>query len=173
MMDKKKVFFILVVACLLGAAVYAASSVTAVVLYDEAGKERFLFSPADGRFTVRFLHSWARSPVDEIFEISGDVPVLTGTVYEDFGAGLPHEPETARGSMKLENGKIRIDGMERPVPNLQVRVGRFVANHELLYDGRKIPLSRFFSPGDAVVFRVRKIPRCTLWLNTRLHSNDT
>ncbi len=154
----------MILACLIGSAVYAASSVNAVALCDEAGRERFRFSPADGCFTVRFLHSWARSPVDEIFKISGDVPVLTGTVYEDFGAGLPHEPETDRSSMKLENGKIRMDGMERPVPNLQIRVGRLVAGHEVLYDGRKVPLSRFFSPGDAVVFEIRKIPRCTLWL---------
>ncbi|MDR1376266.1 MAG: DUF1850 domain-containing protein [Synergistaceae bacterium] len=143
--------------------VYAGTPVTEIVLYDDAGGERYVFRPKDGRFMVRFLHSWARSPVDELFVLSDDVLVLTGTAYEDFGAGLPHEPEAGGQPMRIEGGKIRLDGIDRPVPNLQIRVGRFVANHELFYDDVQLPLSRLFTPGETAVFGVRKTRRYALW----------
>ena len=151
----------------LAAGAYLRSPVQSVVLYDDKGEVRYRFVPdADPRFSIRFLHSWARSPVDEIFKIgSDDVIVLVETIYEDFGAGLPHEPEAGqpRESMKVENGKIHIKNIDRPVPDLQVRAGRFVANHELIHGDKKIPLSQIVSPGGAVVFRVEKVERYTLW----------
>jgi hypothetical protein len=148
---------------------YAKAPVQAVVLSDEAGRARYVFSlKPGGRFTVRFLHSWARSPVEEIFAAEDDTLILKETVYEDFGAGLPHEPEHAASAMTVENGKIYVRDIDRPVPNLQVRAGRLVANHELIHKDEKnkdrtIPLSRFVQPGDVVVFDVRPMERYTLW----------
>lgn len=146
---------------------YAGSSLTAVLIYNPQGSVLYRFVPGDSnRFTLRFLHSWARSPVDEIFEVaSADVIYLVETLYEDFGAGLPHEPEPGRpkDSMKVEDGKIHITQINRRIPDLQVRIGRFVANHELLYGNKKIPLAEIASPGEALVFRAERIRRYELW----------
>lgn len=143
---------------------FAFAPVDAVVLYDQGGNARYAFAPRDASFTIRFLHSWARSPVDERFRlVSQDRLLLVETMYEDFGAGLPHVPESG-GLMRLEGGKIRILGIDRHIPDLQVRVGRLVANHTLLYNGKSVPLSRVVPPGAVVVFRVEQRRRYTLWI---------
>jgi len=124
-----------------------------VVLY-YGEREIYRFSPPDGRFTVRFTHSWARTPVDEIFQIGeGNDFILKETIYEDFGAGLAHEPEST-SSMTIENGVIHIRGINRTIPNLQIRTGRVVAAHTLIYGSRYVPFSDFAAPGSAVIFRV-------------------
>lgn len=148
---------------------YAKTPVQTVVLSDEAGKVQYIFPlKPGGRFTVRFLHSWARSPVEEVFAVENDTLILKDTVYEDFGAGLPHEPERSASVMVVENGKIYVRDIDRPVPHLQMRVGRLVANHELIHKDEKnkdktISFSRFVQPGDVVVFDVRPMERYALW----------
>jgi len=133
--------------------VYAASPISMVVLYN-GEREIFRFSPPDGRFTVRFTHSWARTPVDEIFQVSKENGfILTETIYEDFGAGLAHDPESD-SSMTIENGIIHIRGINRAIPDLQIRTGRVVAAHTLIYGNRYVPFSDFAAPGSAVIFRV-------------------
>ena len=166
-MVSKRIFFIFIAAFFLIAGVlYAASPIVVVVLYDDNGGEKFRFLSLDGRFTVRFLHSWARSPVDELFQIdTGNNIVLKETIYEDFGAGLPHEPEPGRplSSMTAENGKIRIRGIDRIVPDLQVRTGRFIAGHTLIYGDKHVPFSDFAAPGSVVIFKAQSTKRYILW----------
>ena len=166
-MNRKKKVLIIIAACLMGGVFYAASSIPVVALYDDKGVEKYVFRPPDGRFTIRFLHSWARSPVDEVFQTdAGNDIVLKETIYEDFGAGLPHEPEPGRpvSSMTVENGKIHIRDINRTVPDLQVRVGRFVAAHTLIYKDKHVPFSDFAAPGSAVIFKVQNIKRCIFWI---------
>ena len=141
-----------------GGALYAASPVAVVVLYDDSGREKLRFSPPDGRFTIRFLHSWARTHVDEIFQVNArnDI-VLKETIYEDFGAGLPHEPEPGRpaSSMTIEDGKIHIRDIDRIVPNFQIRTGRIIATHTLIYGDNYVSFSDFAAPGSVVIFKVQ------------------
>jgi len=143
---------------LTGKVLYAASPFVEIVLYDDNEREKFRFSPPGGRFTIRFIHSWARTPVDEIFQVNaGNDIVLKETIYEDFGAGLPHEPEPGRpaSSMTIENGKIHIRDIDRIVPNLQIRTGRVIAGHTLIYGDKYVPFSNFAAPGSVVIFKVQ------------------
>ena len=153
--------FVVVLVVITAFFVYLCQSVTVITLYDETGRERYRFILAtDERFTVRFLHSWARSPVDEVFQIDKDNNiVLKETVYEDFGAGLPHEPENPLSSITVENGKIYIRNIDRIVSDLQIRTGRFVAEHALLYRDKRIMFSDIVAPGNVVLFKVQSINR--------------
>ena len=168
-MNPKRNFLIYIAAFLAGLTgglLYAVSPVTAVVLYDDIGVEKFWFSPPGGRFTIHFLHSWARTPVDELFQVDArNNIVLTETIYEDFGAGLPHEPEPGRSqsSMTVENGKIHIRDIDRVVPDLRIRTGRFVAAHALIYGDKRVPFSDFSAPGSVVIFKVQSMKRYILW----------
>ena len=164
-MSPKKKFFIFIAVCLMGGVLYAASSINVIVLYNGKGEERFRFSPPDGRFTVRFLHSWARSPVDEVFQADArNNIILKETIYEDFGAGLPHEPEHPLSSMTVENGKIHIRDIDRIISDLQIRTGRFVAAHTLIYGDKHVPFSDFAAPGDVVIFKAQSLKRYILWV---------
>lgn len=145
--------------CLTGGVLHAAPPCAVIVLYDDSGREVFEFSPPDGRFTIRFIHSWARTPVEEIFQVDEENNiVLRETVYEDFGAGLPYEltPESQM-SMTVENGKVHIRDMHRIVPDLQVRTGQLIAAHVLLYEDKSVSFSDFVKPGSVVVFRVKNV----------------
>ena len=132
-----------------------------LVLADSTGKE--LFSErldADQQFAVRYIHSVAKSPVEDWFSIEGDTIFLEKTVYQDFGAGLPHEAGEGQ-IMDFGDGHISLSGFHRALPTFDLRVGR-IANHTLLLeqDGggmREIPLNTLVRPGKAVTFSARAI----------------
>ena len=167
MIPKKRLaIFIVGLVSLMGGVFYAVTPVIVVALYDDNGRENFKFSPPDGCFTIRFLHSWAKTHVDEIFQVgAGNSIVLKETIYEDFGAGLPHEPErgSSMSSMTVENGKIHIRDIDRIIPDLQIRTGRFIAAHTLIYGDKRVPFSDFAAPGGVVIFKVQNMKRHVLW----------
>ena len=102
-----------------------------LVLLGENGEPLFTCPAEEGFvFGIRFTHSVALSPVEEWFSVRGGVIHLDKTVYQDFGAGLPHYPEPGQ-TMTAENGRIVIFGYDRPLPSFTQRVGR-IANHALL-----------------------------------------
>lgn len=126
------------------------------ILYSTPVKEGSVFG-------IRYLHSVALSPVTDYFIIKENGIWLDRTVYEDFGAGLPHAPE-GRQVMRTHNGKISISGFDRKLGSFQLRVGR-VANHILLLlpgkadpgqRWQEIPLDSIAEPGSAVTFAVRQ-----------------
>jgi len=163
-LKSKTICLALVVVIVLTVVFLLHQSVTVVAMYDVTGKEKYRFVlAANERFTVRFLHSWARSQVDEVFQIDRENNiVLKETVYEDFGAGLPHEPENPLSSMAFENGKIYIRNIDRIVSDLQIRTGRFVAEHTLLYRDNRIVFSNIVARGDVVIFKAQSIKRYVL-----------
>lgn len=116
-------------------------------------------------FGIRYLHSVALSPVTDYFLIKEGGIWLDRTVYEDFGAGLPHMPE-GKQVMRTHKGKISISGYDKNLGSFQLRVGR-VANHILLLmPGRpldsqgphwqELPLDKIAEPGSAITFAVRR-----------------
>lgn len=130
--------------------------ISAIVLTDEndVRLHAFKFEKGD-EFTVRFIHSVNKTPVDEIYRIGDSGLELQETLFEDFNAGLQSYEEPGQ-KMELVGNKIRISGMRRAVPNLVYRVGQIVANHTLIFNGEQIPLSKFVKPGSAIRFKLEK-----------------
>lgn len=89
--------------------------------------------PQSQLFCIRFIHSVAKSPVEEWFSARFGRIVLESTVYQDFGAGLPHEAGSGQ-RMEFDKGLVRISGYNQPIVPLTVRVGR-IAEHSLLLEG--------------------------------------
>ncbi len=96
------------------------------------------YLPSESRFCVLFTHSVALSPVEEWFVAQDGKISLRSTVYEDFGAGLPHNAEPGQ-EMRVEDGKVIITGYSLTMQDMYVRVGR-VANHKLIVE--KTPQAR-------------------------------
>lgn len=132
-----------------------------LVLSDSTGKELLTVPMDEGdEFAIRYIHSVAKSPVEDWFSVEGSTIFLEKTVYQDFGAGLPHEVDEGQ-VMDFGNGHISISGFHRPLPTFDQRVGR-IANHTLLLeqdDGKKreIPLNTLVRPGQAITFAARPI----------------
>lgn len=106
-------------------------------------------------FAIRYRHSVALTPVEDWFAVVNGVIELQRSEYQDFGAGLPHAPEQGQ-SMRVEGGRVIMDGYRRPLPAFDVRVGR-VAQHALLLDdasGRRkvLPLDSLARPGQVITF---------------------
>ncbi len=115
--------------------------------------------PEKSRFCVRFKHSVALTPVEEWFVAHNGQVALKSTVYEDFGAGLPHDIAEGQ-SMKVDDGKVIITGQKMFMYAMYVRVGR-VAEHELIIEKeRGVPFHSFrldtlAKPGEALKFSIK------------------
>jgi len=83
-----------------------------------------------GCFAIRYVHSVARSPVEDWFYTDGQMILLEKTIYQDFGAGLPHSPGPGQ-TMQVVDGHIIISGYHQAMDRLELRVGR-IAGHTLL-----------------------------------------
>lgn len=119
----------------------------------------------DDGFAIRFIHSVAKTPVTDYFIVRDGKIVLDKTIYHDFGAGLPHNPEKGQ-KMKSEHGEISITGFNRTIPELALRVGRVAEHTLLLFDEahsrqgvketRAIPLATLARPGSVILFKILK-----------------
>lgn len=113
----------------------------------------------NSQFGLRYRHSVATTLVEEWFFVVKDGIVLDRTVYHDFGAGLPHNPEKGQ-KMECLNGTIQISNYHRKLPQFDVRVGR-IAEHTLLLPQKEIPLDSLSAAGKAITFLVKEKP-CSL-----------
>ncbi len=153
----KKALWLLVCA-VLGAVAFACVPRLFLTAEDKDGAVVFLRPVREGeRYAVRFIHSVARTPVDEIYEVARGASVLRETVYDMMGAGLPSEPLEGQ-TFTVENGKFHIRGFDLRIPALTYRTGRVVADHRLLIGPENVPLGRLVaSPGDPVTLKVRRL----------------
>ncbi len=121
---------------------------------------RIAYLPENSRFCVRFKHSVALTPVEEWFVAENGQVSLRSTVYEDFGAGLPHDAHNGR-EMSVQDGKIVITGYTLNMHAMYVRVGR-IAEHELIIEKEqgkqsyKLRLDSIVKPGKAVKVSILK-----------------
>ncbi len=134
----------------------ASDAPTYLQIQDASGKVLFSLAVNNGSmFGIRFIHSVAKSPVEDWYGIENGTIFLEKTIYQDFGAGLPHEPGPGQ-TMACANGYVTISGFHRQLASFDVRVGR-IAGHALLLpamDGQQgvIPLNSLAPPGNALTF---------------------
>lgn len=135
----------------------------ALTITNEAGARLMAIPVLDGsRFAIRYTHSVAKTPVTDFFAIKENAIWLDKTVYHDFGAGLPHNPEPGQ-TMAQRDGELIISGYNRKLPQFALRVGR-VANHVLLIFkdssnenvAEEIRLDTLAPPGSALSFAVAR-----------------
>lgn len=137
-------------------------SVLRLRVTNAAGETRILLPFGNGsEFGIRYIHSVALTPVTDWFVVSDGCLYLEKTVYQDFGAGLPHMPEGGQ-RMSTGNGKVVISGFHRALPRFDLRVGH-VARHTLLLPvvgggWHELPLDRVAPPGAALTFRIEDRP---------------
>ena len=118
--------------------------------------------PADAgtEFSTRFIHSVQKTPVEEFFAVNDarDGFVLLRTRYRSFGVGLPFLPTD--GSFRREGDAFVMDGMNRPLPEIQFRPGlstdlRITLPEEEILLADRVPI------GSLV--RVAIVPKWRLW----------
>jgi len=107
--------------------------------------------------TLRFTHSVAKRPVDELWEVSADkVLILKETVYDSFGAGLPTDLGPGE-KMEIHENYLRIYNMDRVLPSVNLAVGT-IADHHLFYGAKQLRLSELAAPGTLITIMVTRHP---------------
>jgi len=107
-------------------------------------------------FSIRHIHSLHLSPVTEIYEIRGGQIMLIALEFETFGAGLPEGIEPGQTLTRLETGGLRIDGIDRLIPDLRILIGH-TAEHTLHIRGQRVPLDTLDDSGQSVRFALRAL----------------
>ena len=161
--DVKKFYFAGLV-CLAAAAVFFAFRPRLyLIVRDESGRVRYAAKVDEGQqFTVRFVHSVALRPVDEIYTVRPDGIQVTATDYDMTGAGLPAEPLPGQ-KFEISNGKFHITGFTTVLKTLTYRVARVVANHRFIMNGAEHRLSEWGNPGRPVTFSVIRTSPLFIW----------
>lgn len=142
---------------------WAAMPEARLALFDEHGH---LLVHTKAPLTIRYLHSVARTAVEEDFYASPRGVGVSTTRFGGFGAGLPSQPEWD-GSFSAPPGEpFRVDRMDIVLPSVTFRVG-YVSDQTLVLGERLVRLDALASPGSAVSLHVISQPRLVWWLHER------
>ena len=87
---------------------------------DGAPLAQVLAPGAGATFTIAYLHSVTRTPVEERYRVDGATIVETEIRFEQHGPGLPTEAD-AGGSWRREGGRYVVT-MDRRFPAIAMRV---------------------------------------------------
>lgn len=99
-------------------------------------------------FSIHFIHSVQKTPVEENLEVEADGRfLLRSTRYQSFGVGLPFLAEEGRFR---EDGDFYVfDDMNRHFPALSLRTG-VGTQLTLDVDGTVFPLYESYEPGTRI-----------------------
>jgi len=122
------------------------------------------------QFTIKYLHSVAKTPVLEIFEIRKGEILLIATEYQSYGAGLPFLNEH---QYTLENNKFIIREINKKLPQILLRVSDY-ALHEFIYQNKSYKLYELVSDETLLEISTKKTNRFNYytgevkgWLNLK------
>jgi len=115
---------------------------------------------------LAYIHSVNRRPVYDTLRAAGDHLVIAGSRFDSFGAGMP---DGSDGQLTVAPDGWLMYRVERPVPEIVVRVGR-VAEHTLRVRGMDLALSTLAPPGSPLRLQVTRASivdlikgRCAAW----------
>ncbi|KXL54504.1 hypothetical protein CLNEO_06110 [Anaerotignum neopropionicum] len=92
-----------------------------------------------GEFSVRFMHSVNKSPVEDRYRIENGEIVVYETVYYNFGAGVQTELEDGQTLTYGEDGSMIVSGFHKVMLDLSYNVSP-VYDHILVVNGEEVSL---------------------------------
>ncbi|WJQ10195.1 DUF1850 domain-containing protein [Geobacillus stearothermophilus] len=119
-------------------------------------------------FAIRYTHSIHLSDVEETYKVLTDGTIeQIALAYEDTAVGMPADAEPGETFM-LRDGKYYITGMERKFPSISLSIGRVVANHRVVYQGKTVALKTVIPPGSIIDIKVRRLSLFECWKGVNL-----
>jgi len=110
---------------------------------DDRSVVKLLLQPPP-EFRIQSIHSVQLTPYTHIYRVNPDGGiVLTEAIFESEGVGLPAYED---GKFSVENGKFKMEGMNRFLGVLRFRVSP-VSQETLVVSNLKIPLYTIFPEG--------------------------
>lgn len=114
-------------------------------------------------FSIQFIHSVHRTPVEEFYQISDQNQMtLFKVVYESYGIGNPSSLSPGE-KFDMNNGKLVIDNMNRGMDSISLRIGQIRADHQLFIQNERFRFADMNEPGSKVLIEVKRISLTSLW----------
>jgi hypothetical protein len=147
----------IIIAGIIGASLLFLPFITVLEISDFKTRQKLLLvcMQSGEEFTISFIHSVNRRPVYDTLRVESDHLVIVRSRFDSFGAGMP-ESSTGEGTLKVAKDGWLEWTVNRPVPDITVRVG-WTAGHTLHIRDRKILLAELAEPGSGLTMRVQNI----------------
>ena len=156
-MNKKKILIIIFLGLIIFTA-FIKINVLEVYIFDEGEKKnevilQFQVKTQD-EFIVKWTHSVSKQPVLEKYNINKDLKIETKEmIFDTFSANLPATPDY-NTKWEFNKDNIRVYNFDRTYENLPIVIGEVIANHRLIYKGKKYFLKDIYKPGGFVKVRI-------------------
>src|SRR5699024_6657870 len=125
-----------------------------------------------GKFDIIFTHSIHLTDVAEKYEITENNEIMQyEIIYEEFGIGMPSnalEGET----FVHENGKYHVKDLQNIFPTMNIRNGKTVSEHRLVWGdhgSHQVYFNEFFDPGAWFKVKVERLPLLQTWKEVKIH----
>ena len=108
---------------------------------------------ADKNFTIRFIHSVQKTPVEENLRVNDGLDgfILESTKYQSFGVGLPFLLN--EGDFRREGYYFIFENINRQLKNLSLRVG--VGNElTIIYQQKEYPIYQKVKLGSKIELKI-------------------
>lgn len=145
----------------------------ALVFYEEHTSEIAAYLPLqkDTTFQIIFVHSIHLTDVVEKYEITNDNQIKQyEMVFEEFGIGMPSVVGDNE-EFVYEDGKYHIKSMDNIFPSLNIRNGKTVSKHRLVWhDNEKhvVYFNDYFTPGDWFTVKVDTLTLLQTWNEVKI-----
>lgn len=138
---------------------------TAVVFYEENTDEIVAFLPlkTGETFDIIFTHSIHLTDVVEKYQVTEDLNIMQyEIIFEHFGIGMPSNAE-GEEVFEYKDGKFHISNLSNLFESMNIRNGRTVSEHRLLWQTAKdetqnmVWFNDYFDPGAWFTVKVEKL----------------
>ena len=153
--------FVLLLMVVLAVAVWYGNQLLVVLLPENNLPVKYFIVEPGGEWNYHYKHSVQQTPVDEYFRVNGvDDMIMTHTVYESLGVGLPYDSAEGKFTSLKKDGKFDLE-MNRPYKFLKFRTA-VQAMPRIIHKDEVYDLCPLYGQGTLV--EVRVVKRFQYWL---------
>lgn len=124
-------------------------------------------------FDIIFTHSIHLTDVVEKYQVTESNEIMqTEIIYEEFGIGMPSN--ALEGEVfEHKNGKYHVKDLHNVFPTMNIRNGKTVSKHRLVWEDDKgnhqVYFNDFFEPGAWFKVKVERLPLFKTWKEVKIH----
>lgn len=114
------------------------------------------------RFSICYLHSANRSPVEDVIEWTGTEFMVRETIYKTFGAGIPIPADGIGTELIKTNEGYVLQNINKPMESFLLMT-QSVPDHRLVHQNASYRLIDYGGVGTMLDIRVRRVSLITIW----------
>ncbi|TFE00370.1 DUF1850 domain-containing protein [Jeotgalibacillus salarius] len=166
-MQKKKIIPILViiVAGVFFAAVFLPFKQAITFHHQETGNLiSYIPMTNQNEFQLQYTHSIHKSDVIDYYEITDTNEIRQIALeYEDMAIGMPSNALYEGEEFVQEDGKYRIENMNRLFPSINLHTSQVVVSHVFHYDNSDYALHDYIETGTFITISINQLTLLDLW----------